>query len=252
MRLSDILIFVVFVLMLMPAVRATIGIGVEPTVVKISLQNSYRLSVYVWDVSDTDDNYTFVVSDNIKDYIQQDCTGSNWCAGKGFYVPAGTARKGNEVFFNFVRYGDDAVFVNGTITVKANPVTGRSGTVVISPQVDIRVELSQLPVTTSTTSVVTSIVTTSVTTTAYNSASTSASTTTVMEMPVVQPPPSTVSPVTPIIDEITHNPPTTTESTTTTVAQHKSSMPDWAWWLITLAVLAAVAAGGYLFLKWYF
>ena len=249
MRLSDILIFVMFMLLLMPAARATIGIGVEPTVVRIQLQNIYKLSVYVWDISDTDDNYTFSVSDSIRSYIQQDCTGSNWCEGKGFYVPAGTARKGNEVLFNFVRSGDAAASVNGSITVKANPVTGNSGTVAISPQVDIRVELAQLSVTTSTTSVMaTSVTTTSV----YDSTGSSSGTTTVSGMPVILPPPSTVSPVAPIINEITHKSSTTVQSSITTVMQQESHMPDWAWWLVTLGVLAAAFAGGYLFLRWYF
>ena len=251
MRMSVILVLTALMLLLVPAARGSLGIAVEPTALRISLSSSnpqLTVSVFVWNPSDTPDNYTFIVSDSLRNYIQQNCSGNNWCEGKGFYVAANTSRNGQEVLFTFVKNGTQDIMFNGSITARANPILNNSGTVGISPQIAVRVELQQVndPTTSTTSSTTTTTVTATTVTTDY----VASSTTTIVHTPVIA---TTVRPQTTIPQQISEmlNRSTSTV-TTTTVAQPENSLPFWIYGIIALAAIAAGSGGLYLFLKWYF
>jgi len=234
----------------------SIGIGVEPTVVKLRLSNripSQNVTVYISDPSDTPDNYTFTISDNLKDYMHWNCSEAGyegfWCYGKSYYVPANTPRTaGLPVQFAFVkRLQSEAVF-NGTITAKANPVLNTGGTVGISPEVGIRIEVTQTneSVTTSSTSSSTSTSSTVATTTPttsyewYTPEEVNTSTTSSTNYPTTASTTSSIEVATP-----------TTEQTTTTVEEKKNN-PVLFWVLAIAGIIIAVVAGAYFFLHIYF
>jgi hypothetical protein len=156
--MKELCLFLIFLIFLIiPTVMASIGIGVEPTKAWITLSNvqpQQILRVKIYDESTTDANYTFIIPEDMKDYVLWDDCSAYWCVNSSYLVPAGLSRANAEIVdILFEKKTDFVGSKNFTITVRAQPLINQTGTVGIVPQVTIDVYLNQVYVSTTTSSV---------------------------------------------------------------------------------------------------
>jgi len=241
------------VLFFLPTVSASIGIGVEPTIAGITLSNHQPqqiLRVKIYDESTTPANYTFNITDDIKNYLVWEC-GSlpYWCLNKSYIIPAGTLRaNAMTVDFFFMKKTNETIQKNFTITVRAQPMLNQTGMVGVIPQVTIDVHLTQTNETiTTTTSTTTSTTTTTPSTTATTTTSGggSSGTTTSTTTTTTTITRTTTSTIRPTPTTTIGNTTTATVPTTTTQKQNSilSSIPTT--YQIIIAVVAVVAITGF-------
>jgi hypothetical protein len=252
--------FLLFFFFFLPAIvkAASVGVGAEPTVIRLTLSNSrpmQNVSIFINNPSTiTHDNYTFSISDNLIDHLHWSCSeagyDNSWCIDKSYFVAANTPRPGHEVIFTFLKRNNAEEVFNGTITAKANPIRSSGGTVGLSPTVSIRIEMTQVNEVTST-STTTSVPTTIATTTASTSSPTT-TTASWWNWPTINTTSTSTTVVEKIIVEETTVSTTTADEATVSTTTIKQNNPDYTLIIAIPIVLGSIAAGSWLFLKWYF
>jgi hypothetical protein len=153
-------------LILIPSIAyASIGIGIEPTIAYMTLSNQQPkeiLRIKIYDESTTPDNYTFNITDDIKNYLSWECGNPYyWCLNNSYFVPAGLNRSNAyTVDFLFVMKTNETIQKNFTIIARAQPLINNTGMVGIIPQVAINVYFNQINISTTTTTTTTTTATT--------------------------------------------------------------------------------------------
>jgi hypothetical protein len=247
------LIPLIILSLLIPVANASIGIGVEPTKAWVTLSNSNPqeiLKVKIYNPSTTPANYTFLITDDMKDYVSWECDNSiYWCLNSSYIVPAGLDRSdGMIVDMLFMKKTDVVTTKNFTIIVRAEPMLNQTGTVGIVPQVTIDIYLNQVYIPTTITVPTTTILTT---TTQYSGSSDNPTTS------------STSTTTTNIIQRILNKPTTTSITTTTvsprdaivsgvttTIPQKKGFVWDfWSYLVVAVVIVLMVVVGIFGYLK---
>jgi hypothetical protein len=242
--------------LIVPAFAAQVGIGVEPTVVDVYMDNNNQrtyLPVKLFNPSDQGMIFRLEAENALKPYLYLSCDPyenvSYWCESREYILAANTP-KANAIISKilFVRNAgldadfESAIYVIGRSAVSIN------GTVGITPRVMIRITMHQATVVNTTTT------TTASTTTTTIPITTTTTTTTMKMLPVNSSVTTTTKPNSVVI--VLHNFTTTTvRATATTIAVPEAvqssvipvipEIPIFTY-IIILAVLAVLGGAIYI------
>lgn len=134
------------------------GIGVEPTIVDVYLNNENSMTVLpikVSNPSEQDMIFQFSIDAELDGYIEQDCVHNYyWCNEDEYFVPAHTELKdGTVVNILFKMNGDEPAEFESGIYIQGKPTELPEGMIVVTPRIKVRTTVHQtiLPTTTTTT-----------------------------------------------------------------------------------------------------
>jgi hypothetical protein len=233
---------------IIPLANATIGIGVEPSLVNITLVYNMQISIMFkfWNEGDTDAIYQIVPEDSLKDFIV--LNDSSYYQGENFTVPNKTNMVSTYVLKEILFRGmknETSKFETG-LSIYGEPIVSQGGMITIRRRIFVKMFVENYP------STITTTTTTSTTTTTQQSSSGSSSsgsgttTTTTTTTYIIRSTLPTYQEIQPI-----RNFTSITNTTPTTIPRSSIFGIQPIYITVAIIVVIAIVIGAMLFLRWY-